>query len=156
MELLTLSQNQNDTLYSHCWNCYTLRKWGMDPHQSPREEDKRMLYKDAAYEPQRIREAKADQWPTLSRSSRVANKFADRRMKLAGHCVRHPELSASSLVLWQPTKGTANRGKQALTYIDKLCREIDVEVVDEIRSAMNNRGQWRELSRSVRVGTRIK
>ena len=87
---------------------------------------------------------------------RVANKIADRRMKLAGHCIRHPELSASSLVLWQPTKGAANRGKPALTYIDNLYRDLDVEKVDEIRSAMNNRGQWRDLSRLVRVGTRTK
>ena len=87
---------------------------------------------------------------------RVSNKIADRRMKLAGHCIRHPELSASSLVLWQPSKGTANRGKQALTYIDNLCRDLDVEEVDEIRSAMSNRGQWRGLSRLVRARARTK
>ena len=87
---------------------------------------------------------------------RVANKIADRRMKLAGHCIRHPDLSAPSLALWDPTKGALNRGKPALTYIDNLCRDLEVEDVDEIRSAMNNRGRWRELSRLVRMGARTK
>ena len=78
---------------------------------------------------------------------RVANNIADRRMKLAGHCIRHPDLSASSLALWDPTKGALNRGKPALTYINNLCRDLGVEDVGEIRSATNNRGRWSELSR---------
>ena len=40
----------------------------------------------------------------------VSSKITKRRLKLAGHCIRHPELSASSLVLWEPTRGTASVG----------------------------------------------
>ena len=31
----------------------------------------------------------------------VSSKIKARRMKLAGHCLRHPEEKASNLVLWQ-------------------------------------------------------
>ena len=43
-------------------------------------------------------------------------------MKLAGHCVRHPEEEASKLVIWQPTIGQASIGRRAVTYIDTLMR----------------------------------
>ena len=81
---------------------------------------------------------------------KVTCKIAERRMK------RHPELSASSLVLWEPTEGTANPGRPAVTYVDNLCRDLDVEDVAEIRTAMNNRAQWRELSGLVRADARTK
>ena len=77
-------------------------------------------------------------------------------MKLAGHCIRHPELSASSLVLWEPKEGTASQERPAVTYVDNLCRDLDVEDVAEIRTAMNNRVQWRELAGLVRAGARTK
>ena len=41
---------------------------------------------------------------------RVADKIAARRMPLAGHCYRHPELAASGLILWEPTHGHRSRG----------------------------------------------
>ena len=49
----------------------------------------------------------------------LGNKIAARRMKLAGHCHRHPELAASDLVLWQPNQKlrrsvVAHVGVQAL------------------------------------------
>ena len=88
--------------------------------------------------------------------SKITCKIAERRMKLAGHCIRHPELSASSLVLWEPTEGTASPGRPAVTYVDNLCRDLDVEDVDEIKTAMNDRAQWRELSGLVRAGARTK
>ena len=86
----------------------------------------------------------------------VTSKITERRLKLAGHCIRHPELSASSLVLWQPTRGTASVGKPAYTYVDNLYRDLGVEEVSEIRTAMHDRKQWRELSGKVRARARIK
>ena len=79
-----------------------------------------------------------------------------RRLKLAGHCIRHPELSASSLVLWEPTAGKARVGRPTITYIDNLRSDLEVEEVKEIRSAMNNRVKWRGLSRLVRARARPK
>ena len=35
----------------------------------------------------------------------VADKIAARRLQLAGHCHRHPELTTQKLVLWEPTHG---------------------------------------------------
>ena len=42
----------------------------------------------------------------------VSTKEQQRRMRLAGHCVRHDDEVANKLVLWQPTDGHANRGRQ--------------------------------------------
>ena len=42
----------------------------------------------------------------------VSTKVQQRRMRLAGHCVRHEDEVANKLVLWQPTDGHANRGRQ--------------------------------------------
>ena len=30
---------------------------------------------------------------------------------MAGHCIRHPELLASDLVLWEPMHGRAQQGR---------------------------------------------
>ena len=50
----------------------------------------------------------------------VSSKVASRRLKLAGHCVRHPEEEASKLILWEQTQGRSNVGRRAVTYIDML------------------------------------
>lgn len=86
----------------------------------------------------------------------VADKVAERRMKLSGHCFRHPELCASSLVFWQPTKGSRGRGRPAATYIDNLRRDTGLEEISEIKSLMQNRRLWSKQSRLVRAGARIK
>ena len=87
---------------------------------------------------------------------KVTEKIAERRMKLAGHCIRHPELSASTLVLWEPKRGAPKPGRPAVTYVDNLCSDLEVEEVEEIKTAMHNRAQWRELSGLVRAGARTK
>ena len=48
---------------------------------------------------------------------RISNKIRERRLKLAGHCVRLSELEVSNLVLWEPTQGKFNRGSQRLTSV---------------------------------------
>ena len=48
---------------------------------------------------------------------KVTFKIQERRLKLAGHCYRHPEEIASNLVLWSPTRGRRSRGRPALTYV---------------------------------------
>ena len=42
----------------------------------------------------------------------VSTKVQQRRMRLAGHCVRHDDEVANKLVMWQPTDGHAKRGRQ--------------------------------------------
>ena len=42
----------------------------------------------------------------------VSSKIKSRRMRMAGHCIRHPELSIHPLILWEPTQGKANLGRR--------------------------------------------
>ena len=41
---------------------------------------------------------------------RLSDTIRQRRMRLAGHCVRHPELTASEMIFWEPTHGKKSRG----------------------------------------------
>ena len=83
----------------------------------------------------------------------VSSKVRNRRMKLAGHCVRHPEEEASKLVLWQPTIGQARRGRRAVTYIDTLMRDTNLASADELKTAMMDREGWRRRADSKQVET---
>ena len=42
---------------------------------------------------------------------KLSDKIAARRLRLAGHCQRHPELGAHRLILWEPTHGQRSRGR---------------------------------------------
>ena len=85
---------------------------------------------------------------------KISTKVAMRRMKLAGHCVRHPEEEASKLVLWEPDRGSKNVGRGAVTYIDNLKQDTGLETVEEIRTAMMDRSGWRKRSEEVRATAR--
>ena len=50
----------------------------------------------------------------------------DRRLQLAGHCVRHEDEIAHHLVLWEPTRGTRNKGRRGITFIDNLKEDTSV------------------------------
>ena len=49
-------------------------------------------------------------------------KVAERRCRLAGHCVQHPEEEASKTVLWIPTEGRVNRGRKSTTSVRDIER----------------------------------
>ena len=66
----------------------------------------------------------------------VSSKVGFRRLKLAGHCVRHPEEEASKLVLWQPIRGRMNMARPAVTYIHNLKSDTSLESAEELRTAM--------------------
>ena len=55
---------------------------------------------------------------------RLSETIAARRLRLAGHCVRHPELEASKLVHWAPQQGKSNRGRKRIGYIDNLKADL--------------------------------
>jgi hypothetical protein len=78
---------------------------------------------------------------------KVTDKIRERRLRLAGHCIRHSELEASDLVLWEPTQGKANRGSQKLTYVDMLRRDTGLESAGELRSLMQDKCRWNALAR---------
>ena len=48
----------------------------------------------------------------------LSNRIAASRMKLAGHCHRHPELVASDLVLWQPNQNLRRRGRPKVNFVE--------------------------------------
>ena len=75
----------------------------------------------------------------------VSDKIRKRRLRLAGHCVRHPELGANLLVRCEPTQGTTARGRPILAYIGTLKRDAGCKITGEIRSAMLDRSVWKRF-----------
>ena len=76
---------------------------------------------------------------------RLSDKIASRRMQLAGHCYRHPELSTQKLVLWDPTHGQRGRGRPRTTYVDTLLRDSGATTTEELATLMAERKIWRGL-----------
>ena len=50
---------------------------------------------------------------------KLTDKIRERRLKLAGHCYRHPELVAQKLTLWRPQQSNRSRGGR--TRVTGLC-----------------------------------
>ena len=53
---------------------------------------------------------------------------------MAGHCIRHPELLAQPLILWEPTQSKANRGHRYLNYVDMLIKDTGLLEKLQIRT----------------------
>jgi hypothetical protein len=49
----------------------------------------------------------------------VSDKMRVRKLEIVEHCIRHSELSANPLILWEPTQGKATR-EMKFSYIDML------------------------------------
>ena len=81
---------------------------------------------------------------------RIADKIAARRLRLAGHCHRHPELSTQKLVLWEPTHGRRGRGRPQTTYVDTLKRDTGASSTSELATMMEDRAVWRTHVKSRR------
>ena len=73
----------------------------------------------------------------------VTMKVKKRRMRLAGHCIRHPEEISHNLVLWEPTEGRRSRGAPRRTFIDNLLEDTGLNNTNELRMAMRDRANWR-------------
>ncbi|XP_038058760.1 uncharacterized protein LOC119730043 [Patiria miniata] len=54
-------------------------------------------------------------------------------MGLAGHCLRQPELAAHDTILWEPTHGTARKGRRQTMNIDTLRRDVGLSDTGELR-----------------------
>ena len=87
---------------------------------------------------------------------KVTSKIAMRRLRLAGHCVRHPEEIASQLVLWEPSRETANRGRKTVDFVDLIKRDTGLDSINEIKASMCDRNVWKGFVNAARSGDRPK
>ena len=87
---------------------------------------------------------------------RLTQKIAERRLRLAGHCVRHTEEIASEVVLWQPSHGRRGVGRPANNFIDTLLQDTGLTSTTELRNAMLDRKIWRGYVSMVRLKDRPK
>ena len=69
----------------------------------------------------------------------VSTNVQQRRMRLDGH---YDEV-ANKLVLWQPTDGHANRGRQKITYVNNLLQDTGLENTSELQTVRMDRGCWK-------------
>ena len=81
----------------------------------------------------------------------VADKIVANRLQLAGHCHRHPELSAQKVLLWEPQHGHRGRGRPRTTYVDTLKRDTGAKSTSELATLMEDRKVWRNHVHSRRV-----
>ena len=77
---------------------------------------------------------------------RLSKKLRSKRLKMAGHCIRHPELLTSNLVLWEPMNGRAQQGRPRQSYLSISLKEFGTNSKEELRTLMRDRNIWRGLS----------
>ena len=65
---------------------------------------------------------------------------------MAGHCIRHTELSTNPHILWEPIQSKASRGRRRLNYVDMLRKDTGHLKKQDIPTSMLDRDVWRELS----------
>ena len=70
---------------------------------------------------------------------KVTTKIAIHMLRLAGYCVRHPVEIASQLVLWQPVRGGAGRGRKTTDFIDVIKRDTNLDSIEDIRNVVLDR-----------------
>ena len=79
---------------------------------------------------------------------RLTDKIAARRLSLAGHCFRHPELPAHHVILWQPKHGKMGVGRPPTTMVNTLLSDTSVITVEELATCMQDRDVWRRCCRA--------
>ena len=83
---------------------------------------------------------------------KVSSKVRERRLRLAGHCVRHQELMANKLVLWEPTRGRRGRGRKKDTFVNMLVKDTGLDNSSDLRCVMQDRTSWKRLVYESQVG----
>ena len=86
---------------------------------------------------------------------KLSERIGEDRLRIAGHCVRHPEEEASKVVLWQPARGTTNRGRGHFTFIDTLIQGCCLESVSEIKTTMMDKATRRKLVSLAREDSKV-
>ena len=76
---------------------------------------------------------------------RVSDTVRARRLRLAGHIQRHPELTAHQLLFWEPDRGNRSRGRPHKTFLKQLRDDAGLASDKEIQDLMQNRELWRDM-----------
>ena len=74
--------------------------------------------------------------------------------KTIQHLVRNDNELTHNLVLWEPTRGRRNRGRQLVRYTDVLKQDTGLESMDELKTAMMDRDEWRKCIKLGRADSR--
>jgi len=115
--------------------CYTfVWLWNMDAIRKGRIQTRWLLHSYAEDGHEHYVDGQNDEW-----GPNISNKIRERRLRLAGHCVRHSELEVSNLVLWEPTQGKFNRESQRLTYVDRLRKDTGLQTTAELKTLMKDK-----------------
>ena len=61
---------------------------------------------------------------------KVTTKINQGRMRLTGHCSRHPEEVVHKLVSWQSIEEKQNRGRRKMTYVDVILKDTEIECIN--------------------------
>ena len=115
------------------------------------EKARRQLYKNAASNSEQVPEATPHKALTIGHLPPITKTIRGRRTRHAGHCRRSRDELISDVLLWAPSYGRTKAGRPARTYIQQLCEDTGCSPEDQ-PEAMNERNEWRERVRNIRVG----
>ena len=62
----------------------------------------------------------------------------------------HDNEMAHKLVLWEPTNGSARRGRKTITFVDNLREDIGIDDIHEIKTMMLDRDFWSIKEKKIR------
>ena len=74
-------------------------------------------------------------------------KIQERRMRLAGHIHRLPELVANHLLLWEPNHEVRSRVRATMTYVDSLRVDTGLSQTGETGGLKADRVLWKTAHR---------
>ena len=85
-----------------------------------------------------------------------SGKVRSRRLELARQRIRHPELLASDLVIWEfEVHGEVKRDRPKHSYLSTLVREFGTKTKEELRILMRESDLWRKISAIYRTLFRL-
>ena len=88
---------------------------------------------------------------------KISEKLRGRRMRLAGHLIRHPEEAAHERLRQScgnpALHGNPKRGAPSMNYVKLLKKDTGLDNVSEIRTVMEDRDGWRERTRRTSSST---
>ena len=73
---------------------------------------------------------------------KLSTKIQQRRMRLAGHIMRHETEVSNHFLLWQPD-GRRKRGRRSKNYIDSLLEDTGLADINELKTLMKDRDRWK-------------